>query len=611
MRGNVIPLFVATAILMNGCTSLHLLPDANEVTSHAAPPQTEEQALNKRSLLEAGALIRNGTTDKARTILGRIDRQHLPKDQQAQFALLSAQIELSDGNPEKALERLQGIAPQDLSPADRRTFHQARIFAHSLLGPPLVAAEERVALAPLLTEAKEQRDNQTAIWDILRHLPESALQADRHNTFGGWMALALLFKRYPPGSSNFDAALRQWQQHYPQHPADLNWLRNYSATLAGNFYPLQLIAVLLPETGPLAQAAQAVKAGFLAAENESRGERPKIRFYNSDANTPASLYRQAINDGAGLVIGPLEKEKLKNLAGSAPLSVPVLALNDIPGLSVPNLYQFSLSPLDEAEQAAIRARSDGLRNALILASNTDIGKRVAQGYTDAWRKYGGDVLKTEYFNLQSGNNAKRAIEKLLNFDESAARFRQISELVPNVQFAPRRRDDMDVIFISADPVSARALNQQLKNFGLGEVAVYATPHIYSYTPNPDQDVALDSITFCDIPWFFPGAYRDTIDAAALQAPWKGLQSIYLRLLAMGIDAYNLSSRLPQLDKETYHGATGNLLRLPDGRIRRNLYCSKFVHGVPEPLGFVDNPDNSGNLNRADGNVEENPRPTSP
>jgi outer membrane PBP1 activator LpoA protein len=610
MRRNVLPVFFSSVMLLSGCSPQNLAPDVESGIYKSSRQLTEAQRRNQSRLSEADALIRSGNNNKARAVLDATDAQQLSNGQLAQLDLLYAQLHLNAGSLEKALQRLDNIAPQDLNAQNRRIYHQSRAFAYSLTDRPLSAAEERIALAPLLTSAKEQNDNQTAIFDALNLLPAAVLQNWNPDTLGGWMALILLLKQYPQGGAGFDAALQQWQKIYPRHPADIKLLQNYTASAQSSFPPLRNIAVLLPESGPLAQAAQAIKAGFLAAEKENSGDKPKIRFYDSEAGLPGLLYQQAVADGAGLIVGPLEKDKLKILAETTPLTVPVLALNHVPGLTAQNLYQYTLSPIDEAEQAVAKAWSEGYRNALILVPNTDLGKRLAQGYADAWRDHNGVILKTLYFDPKSGDFTQ-PIEKLLNFDESANRYRQISELIPGLQFAPRRREDADVIFMTADPAAARALNRQLKTYRLDGVAVYATPHLYGNAPDPAQDEALDGITFCDIPWFFPGAYRDTIDAAALQQPWKQMQSIYLRLLAMGIDAYHLTGRLQQSDKEEYPGATGNLLRLPDGRIRRNLFCARFSNGIPEPLGFTAAPDIIIDDNGATDNVEKNPGPDTP
>lgn len=59
-----------------------------------------------------------------------------------------------------------------------------------------------------------------------------------------------------------------------------------------------------------------------------------------------------------------------------------------------------------------------------------------------------------------------------------------------------------------------------------------------------------------------------------------------RLMAMGVDAYELARRLPQLQllpESQVHGATGLLVPGHDGRIQRRLPWARFESGVPRPI----------------------------
>ena len=87
---------------------------------------------------------------------------------------------------------------------------------------------------------------------------------------------------------------------------------------------------------------------------------------------------------------------------------------------------------------------------------------------------------------------------------------------------------------------------------------------------------------------------------AMREVWSQFPSSYLRLVAMGIDAYHLAGRLSELATTPYPGATGKLSLTGDNRIKRNLMCAKFANGLPELLGYNQsaweakpNPDNTG------------------
>lgn len=110
------------------------------------------------------------------------------------------------------------------------------------------------------------------------------------------------------------------------------------------------IALLLPVSGPLAKPAAAIRDGFFAAHYHRLNKlyQPVIRLYDTGAQ-PAlviEVYRQAVADGADVVVGPLDRESVKALARESGLGVPTLALNygDDEGALAGNLFQFGLSP---------------------------------------------------------------------------------------------------------------------------------------------------------------------------------------------------------------------------------------------------------------------------
>ena len=59
-----------------------------------------------------------------------------------------------------------------------------------------------------------------------------------------------------------------------------------------------------------------------------------------------------------------------------------------------------------------------------------------------------------------------------------------------------------------------------------------------------------------------------------------------RLMAMGVDAYELARRMPQIQAlpgSRMQGATGTLSAAGDGRIYRELPWAQFSSGVPAPV----------------------------
>ena len=106
---------------------------------------------------------------------------------------------------------------------------------------------------------------------------------------------------------------------------------------------------------------------------------PTIRIVDTNGGDIVALYRQAVAEGAKMIVGPLSKEEGMQLLQAGPLTVPTLMLNTLPVTkTADNLYQLGLSPEDEVKQVAAKAWQDGKKKAVIIVPASAWGQRVAQ-----------------------------------------------------------------------------------------------------------------------------------------------------------------------------------------------------------------------------------------
>jgi len=548
-----------------------------ELYQQPASPSFSEQ--NQQRLKSIESLILAGDGNTAKQAADAINPNDLSAEQRVQLRLLYIQILLSFGEAEQAIDSLAQIQPQQLNLDNQIKYFQSQAFAFSLTGNLLDSAKSRIELHPLISSPDELEKNQAAILEALRLLPDAALQTSQTDVLSGWLSLAKILKYL--NQPDFNAQISQWRATYPTHPADLSFLNSPQEAPVTAPSQAKTIALLLPGSGAFAQAGKAIRAGFMAAyDHADKASKPAIRLYDSEQSTPQALYNQAVAEGAQLIVGPLAKEQIQSLADTVNFNTPVLALNHIPGLQKNRLYQFSLSPLDDTEQIIHKARADGHQKALLLIPDNAPGKRIATYLTEDWQNQGGTILETQTYNPKE-TDFSAPIQKLLNLDESEQRYNKILALIPGIKYTPRKRQDADAILLSAYSPEARSINPQLQFYQAGDLPVYAMPTVYSGQVNASLDADLNKITFCDTPWLFNKAYQGALSMDALKETWKQFPSSYLRLIAMGIDAYNLSTRLDSLEINTYPGATGNLSLTPDQRIRRELICAKFTAGQPE------------------------------
>lgn len=142
---------------------------------------------------------------------------------------------------------------------------------------------------------------------------------------------------------------------------------------------IQPIALLLPLQGPLANIGQSVKQGFLAAAEEN-GSSPHIILIDTSIEpSMQAAYTAAITKNAQIIVGPLLKPEVQNIA-SFQTKIPILALNYLKAdiSTPPELYQFGLSPIDEAQQVTHLSWQNNKRSALIITANGNWGAQIGE-----------------------------------------------------------------------------------------------------------------------------------------------------------------------------------------------------------------------------------------
>ena len=345
-------------------------------------------------------------------------------------------------------------------------------------------------------------------------------------------------------------------------------------------YPQQ-IAVLLPMSGRQQQAALAVRDGLLAAYFQADdAARPQMRFYDLNQAGTVATYQQAISDGADFVVGPLLKEEVEELA-EAGISAPTLTLNFLPEESSRSVgfYQFSLSPEDEARQIAQRAAALGQLRALVLAPDNDWGERLLNSFNEELRSLGGQILDFQLYDPRDPDYSS-TIERLLLIDESRARHDRLkANLGIKLGYEPRRRADIDIIFMAARARNGKLIRPQLRFHYAGDVPTYSTSAIYEEGSRNNSD--LNGIMFPDVPWVIAPDGLSVEVRQTLDKYWPDQAERRSRLYALGFDAYRLipivNSGIESIEIE---GMTGTLYFDNRNRVLRRLRWAKMQRGQP-------------------------------
>ena len=544
-----------------------------------------------RLLLEAAQIyFDEADYSGARELANRVQTPaSLAAEMQLAYALLQAELAQVSGDSAAAMRWLTGNLTQSMTEGspnapelytmlgslheDNNNFADAinayAMAARQINHPNTAQIVERLWARLQVLEAEE--------------LEQLADSADSYQLLG-WIELGRVYRADEFNIRSQLDAIERWKQVWSNHtaaqilPADLASLQSLWDARPRS------IALLLP----LQQTAGiAIQEGFLSAYYEALAvsrETPIISIYDTSGLLDVEpVYQEAVAAGADLIIGPLNKDLVNQLNSGDRLPVPTLALNysDSPQITTGNLFQFGLAPEDEISQAAALAWNIGHRQAAIIAPDTFNYVRLRTAFANAWQNLGGNVVSNATYG--DTNDYSDVVKRLIAIDSSEQRAADLLDLLPrtNLEFTPRRRQDIDFIFLVANPRQGRLIKPTLAFYYAGDIPVYALPSIFDGTIESAENRDLEGIWFTDAPWLLDSAppLRQRTDAELRPVPGP-LQ----RLRALGVDSFRLYPRLQQLANAqvpSIPGTTGVLSLSGNQRIYRELEVARFLNGKVE------------------------------
>ncbi|MCS3359150.1 penicillin-binding protein activator [Xanthomonas translucens] len=557
------------ALLFAGCATTSVTQSASSPAQSAAllllergqpreaALQLEAQAAaaagSERNQLLADAAFawyESGDAARARSLAAQVQPRQLSGLSKVRLALVNAELALVDRQPAQALQAL-GSDPQAVPQNLRARWHLARAQALEGTGDATAALDER-ARADIGLTGQARSDNQRAIVRQLAALDDATLKAraaalpagDPLYNFAGRALISrglALPRPFDRGEQwGFDTSKRP--------PAERDGYR-----------PPAKLAVLLPLSGTLANVAAPVRDGLLAGYYGETRRRPEIDFIDTTGTAAGALaaYQKAIDGGADFVVGPLGRDEVSALFARDALPVPLLALNR--GTSTPPAGNagFSLAPEDDGIAAAEYLLAHERRNALVVGSNDDNGRRAVAAFRERFSERGGKVAASV----------------------------SVAEVPGDVGAQLRNASAADAVFLAVKGSTARALAPQLALAGFAGKSRVATSQLVLGTGKPEDDLVLDGIAYPSELWNVRGvgglpaasSVAETLPTARGQAA---------RLFAFGYDAWQISAYLEKLAtgaEANLRGATGVLHLDGFGNILRTPAWSTFSGGRATPL----------------------------
>lgn len=559
-----------------------------ETLAAARTPPAQGDAL----LAAAREWLAAGRPLDAARVLASLSTIALTPAQGVERSLVSAETSLETEHPQDAWQKIAAL-PEPATAAGADRFFALKTRIAMAAARPVDAVLAEMAGERFAANASERSAMRSQLLALLRDARDRGVkldpQASQDPTVRGWLELGAIATQARGASLTADSESARWRAKYPNHPA----AEVLSQALPSALTPTVMgarVALLLPLSGPASAQALTVRDGFLSAYYlVPAANRPELRLFDTAALPGPDAIAQAHAAGSSFIVGPLTREDVAAVAATGAQSVPVLALNFLPTdrPAPPGLYQFALSPEEEARDVARRLLADGHHRGIALIPRGDWGNRVSDAFTRELTAGGGSLISVASYD-PAGHDYGYELQSILRIDDSVARHQRLQNVVGGkLVFEPRRRADIEFVFIAAASANtARLIEPQLKYFYAGDIPSYSLSNAYepdSVASNQD----IDGLMYPDMPWMVSGdgsidAIRDTIAQA-----WENRAAWRTRLFAFGYDACQLmlamSSKGHDPAEAQIAGLTGTLHFDPDRRVLRELIWVQVHNGEPHRL----------------------------
>ena len=472
---------------------------------------------------------------------------------------------------ERQAARLAPIGPEQRTQAAQlRAQALERAGSHGAAARLLMEAAERFAgdgsgLSALAASVWRQlsRLSMPELDQLVRSASTPAMRT--------WAALARDVHAALTGSEQM-RIWRQWQLRHPDHVAR----RFPPPSLRLGVRPPRNIALLIPLSGQLASAAQAIRDGFVSAylhaSRHAEDLHQTLLIYDTGMLSIGEAYRRAAAKGADLVVGPLEKAAVAELAALAP-DLPVVALNqlDDPPAGGERFVQLALAVEDQATALATALAADGIESMVLFDNSTRWAAR-------AHARLAAELDTVELVGVGTVGpvgEVTTVVGDALGITASRRRHEELSQLLEaRLEFTPRRRDDVDAIVALVDARQLLSLKPALDFHFASDLPLYL----------PLRDGAdlgrIDGALVCGIPWRLHPSPLKT-EAAAFSSSRGASASLF----ALGVDGYRVANQLPRLTMhgESIAGSIGMLTLGEGGRVRRELVRARVAGRRLVPL----------------------------
>ena len=384
-------------------------------------------------------------------------------------------------------------------------------------------------------------------------------------------------------------AILDWAAKYPHHPAqDIIAIITGEQTLAVDNVNAKKVALLLPLNGSSQIFGNTIRQGYIdAAKFYPQEPQQNIIVLDTTSVSMDNLIQQAQEQNVGLIVGPLLKSEVSQIKQLAP-TIPVLALNKVDDGTVSSnkMCFFALSPEDEAKDAADHIFSQNKQKPLLIVTQNDLGRRVAQSFAKQWLQISNGSQAYVQFvgsldTLRDNINHSSGI----SLTGSPITFNNDDGLTSMTSSGPSTGFDAIYVYASYDeltlikPMLDMEAGKTIGN-GASSIALYSSSKSHVANASNDFYYDMNQTEYSDIPLIINSSERTmAMIPSSIQKDYS-----LIRLYAMGIDAWRVANRFNQLDSYQSNflaGMTGKLSTSDQCEVTRALAWQQYTYAASQ------------------------------
>ena len=174
------------------------------------------------------------------------------------------------------------------------------------------------------------------------------------------------------------------------------------------------VALLLPLSGQNAGVGRALmQAAEMGVFDSASDDFQLVVRDSAAAAGPGGAVRSAMQEGVGLVLGPVFSTEAPAAGMAAGSVVPVLSFSNDRGAAKPGVFVLGLAPQAQVERVVQYAAGQQVKRFAILYPNSAYGSVVRQAYQDAVVQAGGEIsVMQAYSSDPAGGDLVQVMQSL-------------------------------------------------------------------------------------------------------------------------------------------------------------------------------------------------------